>query len=711
MWQVSIPAPGVISFKRADMDDKAKEALRKHFGFEGWREGQAEVIEAALEGRDVVAVMPTGGGKSLCYQLPAMIIDGATLVISPLIALMKDQVDQLSSRGIPSTFINSSLGYSEIAERIGALRSGRYKLIYVAPERFRSRAFTSAIAQTKIGMLAVDEAHCISLWGHDFRPDYLKLREVARALGRPQIMALTATATPQVRSDIIALLELRDPSVFVAGFDRPNLSLSVIHTKTEREKFDLLDGIISRSTGAGIIYAATRKGVERIAARLKVAGYSVEAYHGRMEDGQRARAQDLFMSGALRAIVATNAFGMGIDKPDIRFVVHFQMPSSIEAYYQEIGRAGRDGLPADCALFFNYADTHTQQFFIEGSHPPPELIYQVYDLIVSLGSQGIQMSARELASHLGAKNELAVDSALAALERAGHIERGRAGDSIALAWLRMELDEALQAVPACSLEAELLRDLIFNRNLNDREAAELDLNAISSWMGISIGSLNRAMEQLASLGIISYRKIYHGRGIRLLDEAHGQLRVDFAAREARAAAERWKLRRMVDYCYWRDCLRAFILDYFGDRKRLSGCGNCSNCARWTRPGPSRRAPKAIVPHQPSLAARKLVPEEIRTVKQILSCVARLNARFGKGTIAAVLRGSTSKQILEGGLDRLPNYGSLKTMKKEELNAYIKALIRAGCISVSQGPYPTLSLSHLGRRVLEGRAEIALELPL
>jgi ATP-dependent DNA helicase RecQ len=698
--------PDVISFEPVDMD--AKEALRRYFGFEAWREGQAEIIEAALQKRDVVVVMPTAGGKSLCYQLPAMIIDGVTLVISPLIALMKDQVDQLSWRGIPSTFINSSLSYSEIAERLGAMRSGLYKLVYVAPERFRSRAFTSAIAQTKIGLLAVDEAHCISLWGHDFRPDYLKLGEVAQMLGRPQIMALTATATPQVRSDIIALLELRDPSVFVAGFDRPNLSFSVVHTKTEREKFDLLGDIISRSTGVGIIYAATRKCVERIAARLKVAGHSVEAYHGRMEEGERTRAQDLFMSGALRAIVATNAFGMGIDKPDIRFVVHFHMPGSIEAYYQEIGRAGRDGLPADCVLFFNYADTHTQQFFIEGSHPSAELIYQVYNFIASVGLERIQMSVGELASHLGAKNEVAVASALAALEKAGHIERGRTGNSTALAWLKMELDEALEAMPGSSIEAELLRDLIFNRNLNDREATELDLNAISSWIGLSLSSLNRTMERLASLGIISYRRIYHGRGIKLLDEVPGQLRVDFAAIEARAAAERWKLRRMIDYCYWRDCLRAFILDYFGDSKRLSRCGNCSNCARWSRP-----APKATAPHmsQPSLVARKLAPEEIRTVKEILSCVARLNARFGKGTIAAVLRGSASKQILEGGLDRLPNYGSLKSMTKEELNAYIKALIRAGCLYVSQGPYPTLSLSHLGRRVLEGRAEIALELPL
>ena len=414
----------------------AREALQQHFGFTDFREGQAEVIESVLAGRDTVVVMPTGGGKSLCYQLPALMMDGVTLVVSPLIALMKDQVDQLAARNIASTFINSSISYAETNKRLSKLRMGEYKLVYVAPERFRSQAFMDSIAETEVRLFAVDEAHCISHWGHDFRPDYLRLKEAAHRLGRPQIIALTATATPQVRADISEQLGITDPHVSVAGFDRPNLALRVLHTATEKEKLDVLKHLIQDSTGSGIIYAATRKSVEQISAKLKLAGLSVELYHGGMDEGERSRAQDVFMSGRAQAIVATNAFGMGIDKPDIRFVAHFHLPGSIEAYYQEVGRAGRDGLPADCLMLFNYADTRTQQFFIEGSHPSPELISRVYKEITSFGAEKVELSAREIAERVGVKNDMSIYSALVVLEKAGHIERGRPGDATVLALMK-----------------------------------------------------------------------------------------------------------------------------------------------------------------------------------------------------------------------------------------------------------------------------------
>src|SRR5918996_585983 len=278
-------------------------SLREHFGFDNFREGQREVIESILAGKDVVVVMPTGSGKSLCYQLPALILDGVTVVVSPLIALMKDQVDALRARGLPATFVNSSIPESEQRARIESLRRREHKLIYVAPERFRSSRFNAALQSIPISLFAVDEAHCISTWGHDFRPDYLRLRHVIHSLGNIRTLALTATATPYVRSDIIQQLGL-------------------------------------------------------------------------------VRAQDDFMSGRTQMIVATNAFGMGIDKRDIRFVAHYQIPGSIEAYYQEIGRAGRDGLPSTCMLLFNYADKNTHDFFIEGSYPPPEVIAKVYEALV-----------------------------------------------------------------------------------------------------------------------------------------------------------------------------------------------------------------------------------------------------------------------------------------------------------------------------------------
>src|ERR1041385_953888 len=398
-------------------------SLRQHFGFEDFREGQRDVIASILEGKDAVVVMPTGSGKSLCYQLPALILDGVTLVVSPLIALMKDQVDALHARGLPATFINSSISDTEQHARIDALRRRELKLVYIAPERFRRSRFTSALQQIPISLFAVDEAHCISTWGHDFRPDYLRLRGIIKSLGTVQTLALTATATPYVRSDIIQQLGLNQPQTFVSGFDRPNLSIEVVHTEKEREKIARIRNLAREIRGSGIIYAATRKAVEQVGTKLKALDLKVSLYHAGLSDGQRAKAQDEFMSGRTQMIVATNAFGMGIDKPDIRFVVHYQMPGSIEAYYQEIGRAGRDGLPSTCVLLFNYADKNTHDFFIEGSYPDISVIKQVYDSLAATELRKIEFSTAEIASLISERNEMAVQSALYVLERAGHIQR------------------------------------------------------------------------------------------------------------------------------------------------------------------------------------------------------------------------------------------------------------------------------------------------
>jgi ATP-dependent DNA helicase RecQ len=398
-------------------------SLRQHFGFEDFREGQREVIGSILEGKDAVVVMPTGSGKSLCYQLPAMILDGVTLVVSPLIALMKDQVDALRARGLPATFINSSIPEPEQRARIDALRRREHKLVYIAPERFRSSRFNAALQQIPISLFAVDEAHCISTWGHDFRPDYLRLRNVIKSLNKVQTLALTATATPYVRSDIIQQLGLNRPQTFVSGFDRPNLAIEVVHTERVREKITRIRNLAKQINGSGIIYASTRKAVEDVGAKLKAVDLKVSEYHAGMSDALRIRAQDDFMSGRTQMIVATNAFGMGIDKPDIRFVVHYQMPGSIEAYYQEIGRAGRDGLPSTCVLLFNYADKNTHDFFIEGSYPDISVIKQVYDSLAATELKRIEFSTPEIARRVGATNEMAVQSALYVLERAGHIQR------------------------------------------------------------------------------------------------------------------------------------------------------------------------------------------------------------------------------------------------------------------------------------------------
>jgi ATP-dependent DNA helicase RecQ len=359
--------------------------LKRHFGLDSFRPGQRDVIKSIVAGRNVFAVMPTGAGKSLCYQLPALLGQGLTLVVSPLIALMKDQVDGLSELGIPATFINSQVHPHERELRSQAMIDGQFKLVYVAPERFRDEHFVAALRQCPIDRLAVDEAHCVSVWGHDFRPDYRRLPAIVKELSIPQICAFTATATPEVRTDIADGLGIESPDVFIHGFARENLKLRVIHVvKLNHRLTYILELIAAHTTGSGIIYASTRKNVEKVALYLKEQGVKVGTYHGGMSEKIRNVMQDEFMDGTLRVMVATNAFGMGIDKADIRFVIHHNMPGSLEAYYQEAGRAGRDGEDAECVMLFNYVDTRIHEFFIErigdthshqtGRAPSPESI-------------------------------------------------------------------------------------------------------------------------------------------------------------------------------------------------------------------------------------------------------------------------------------------------------------------------------------------------
>jgi ATP-dependent DNA helicase RecQ len=401
------------------------DVLEKYFGFREFLDAQEEVITAIAGGADALVVMPTGGGKSLCYQLPALLLEGTTIVVSPLIALMKDQVDALQRRGISATLINSTLSPGEQQDRIRALARGEFKLVYIAPERFRSRSFLEALGQSTIALFAVDEAHCLSMWGHDFRPDYFRLGQVLETLGRPQVAAFTATATPEVRRDILTHLALREPREFVAGFARPNLKLLITHVANEVEKYGRLNALI-REHKTGIVYCSTRKRVEAVAETLKLANISSILYHGGMNDEEREKAQNEFMQGRRDIVVATNAFGMGIDRSDIRFVVHFDVPGSVEAYYQEAGRAGRDGEAATCELLFNHADTRVQEFFIEGSNPPLEFIAQTYEMLRREADpkNELQISIKEMAVRVGdERSDMMVSSSLHVLDREGYIDR------------------------------------------------------------------------------------------------------------------------------------------------------------------------------------------------------------------------------------------------------------------------------------------------
>ncbi|ANN32745.1 ATP-dependent DNA helicase RecQ [Bacillus thuringiensis serovar coreanensis] len=348
------------------MFTKAQELLASYFGYSSFRRGQDETIKNVLDGKDTVCIMPTGGGKSICYQIPALVFEGTTLVISPLISLMKDQVDTLVQNGISATYINSSISIAEANQRIQLAKQGHYKLLYVAPERLDSMEFVDQLIDMKIPMIAIDEAHCISQWGHDFRPSYLHIHRILDYLPeKPLVLALTATATPQVRDDICNTLEINQENTIMTTFERENLSFSVI--KGQDRNAYLADYIRQNQKESGIIYAATRKVVDQLYEDLMKAGVSVSKYHAGMSDSDRNEQQELFLRDEVSVMVATSAFGMGIDKSNIRYVIHYQLPKNMESYYQEAGRAGRDGLDSTCILLYSSQDVQVQRFLIDQS--------------------------------------------------------------------------------------------------------------------------------------------------------------------------------------------------------------------------------------------------------------------------------------------------------------------------------------------------------
>ncbi|MGO8970070.1 MAG: RecQ family ATP-dependent DNA helicase [Myxococcaceae bacterium] len=548
-------------------EEETTVALRRHFGLPAFRTGQAEVISSVLAGRNTVVVMPTGAGKSLCYQLPAMLVPGVSVVVSPLIALMKDQVEQLEARGIAATVINSTLSEAERAERIRRMRAGAYRLVYVAPERFRSNHFVEALQATGVALLAVDEAHCISQWGHDFRPDYALLGQVRKKLRPPRTVALTATATPEVREDIVRSLLLKDPAVFVAGFDRPNLFLEVCPVAGDEDKRSACAARVAEG-GSGLVYCATRKAAESMHAALKQRGHTPVLYHAGMEEEDRRRAQDRFMSSADAVAIATNAFGMGIDKPDIRFVIHAHIPRAVEAYYQEIGRAGRDSGPAHALLLFNHADVFTQERMIEGNHPSEAVISDVWNSLVAAG--GFERGLAALAGAVGA-SEFEVSAALRILEREGLLERKDAAEG---AWRlrRLPAAPAKLGKPARAVYQAL--EGLFAPG----EVASVRLGALASRAGLEVDAVRRALSALDKARLLEVRRPFSGRSIRPLQRVPFHT-LGLSLQRVRAQEQRslLLLKRMTDYAYGRSCRRGFLLRYFGEELAQQSCSGCDVC--------------------------------------------------------------------------------------------------------------------------------------
>lgn len=503
------------------MLNKARQILQKFYGYEDFRPGQKKVVESLLNRNDTVAIMPTGAGKSICFQIPALLFEGVTLVISPLISLMKDQVDSLRQLGIAAVYINSSVSKAQLYKDLQDISAGFYKIIYIAPERLTSEYLPDSFKNLNISMVAVDEAHCLSQWGHDFRPSYRNILNFTNSLRiKPIISAFTATATPEVKTDIINLLGLKQPNVFVTGFDRPNLYFSVLRGEV-KDKF-VIDYVKKHQDEAGIIYVGTRKDVDALQVLLEIKGVKAGRYHAGMTDEERNQMQEAFLYDNLSVMVATNAFGMGIDKPNVRYVIHYNMPKNMEAYYQEAGRAGRDGLSGICILLYSPQDTQLQKFLISKS-----------------------------------------------------------------------------------TESEIRQQLEYKR-----------------------------------------------------------------------------LQSMVDYCHTPQCLRAFILHYFGEFDVEEHCDNCSNC--------------------------KLEGELIDITidaQKVLSCVYRMHERFGVKMIAEVLKGSKSAKVKQFNFERLSTYGLMKERKLKDISDLILRLSAMQYLDITESQYPVVTLNELSWQVLRGQKKV------
>lgn len=561
--------------------DDAREMLQQLWGFSEFRDGQGEAVAAVLAGSDVMAVLPTGAGKSAIYQVLATLLPGTTLVVSPLIALMIEQVENLQDAGVPAAYINSSLSAGELDATLAALEAGKFKLCYIAPERFERAEFRSRLSRIAVPLFVVDEAHCVSEWGHNFRPAYARLGAHRELAAEAPVLAVTATATPEVRHDIISILRMRQPHLVVRGIDRPNLFWEVLTVHDRPSKLRVLAPLLlNLEVGSAIVYVESRAQTEEIASWIASLGVRAAAYHAELDKTTRRQVQQGFMASEIPVVVATSAFGMGIDKSDVRLVVHFSFPSTLETYYQQAGRAGRDGEPAHCLLLYSPADRRTHEIRIEEMHPGPETVRRVYQALDSdVDEEGrLDGSLAAWSRRAGIASEGQTGAAVRILATVGvaiNTRRGHEG-----AFLRLACDSSVirSRMPHRPSFARDVLSKLWTTHGQDTVAAGITLKGDQiTALGKDRTSVKAALKAFADAGILQVE--WENAGCKVLRrrlDPH-RLPIDWAGEHRVKQRLRVQLAQMEAYARTAGCRRRHLVEYFGDPRSVT-CTGCDRCA-------------------------------------------------------------------------------------------------------------------------------------
>jgi ATP-dependent DNA helicase RecQ len=673
------------------------EALRETFGYESFLPGQAAVIQAVLRGEDVLALLPTGAGKSLCYQLPALLLPGTTVLISPLIALMKDQLEGLPiAVRAQTTVINSLVERDELERRLVGIAEGRYTLVYAAPERLRQQSFLYALRRAGVARFVVDEAHCVSLWGHDFRPDYLFIAKALRQLGagreRPlPVLALTATATPEVRDGIAQALE-RELVVVNRGIYRPNLAYEVVHVGNNEDRLRALAEIIRETEGCGIVYVRSRDGCEEVAEFLRRrCGIAARHYHAGMERGEREAAQDTFIAGRTRVIVATVAFGMGIDKPDVRFIVHYQLPGSLEAYVQESGRAGRDGLPSRCVLFASSADVSQVRRYVRQDELSIETLRAIYATARTLTRAGA-LTGGTCGRVAAADLEREVSAAIAATSTRGQQQVDETGARVALSlleragFLRRHSDVPrapdvylLGGTPlADTTGANDFQAFVAAARLRPQQHQTLDLAALGAQLRLEPSALEERLLGWRDAGLIEYRDGARDLLLEICPPPPEGKTVLPELLEVLAERHERQVASLVAYTRSDSCRQRVIARHFGERLLVARCGACDRC-RGDSSVASGAARGKRQPRKPSIRDAGVIRQAI------LDCLRDLPYAVGMTGMVRILHGSPDTGPAAA---KLASFGALESVSAGRLKREIQAMIDEGLLERDEaGEYP------------------------